>query len=183
MRRHPDPPGSGKNGQGVTPIVIFGAALRPDGSPSPALRHRVQAALRFGANQTAPLYLVTGGVPRNGVTEATVMRRLLAGAGVSTADILEDHAATDTFDSVVNCTKILEKQGFGGQPLALATSRYHLPRCLLLMRLAGWRVQAVPFPFPITGRESLLRTGLRIGHESLASLWDALLVTCWRIVR
>ena len=35
----------------VTPIIIFGAAVRPDGSPSPALRRRVEAALRFGAGR------------------------------------------------------------------------------------------------------------------------------------
>lgn len=184
MTQRPDLPASGEGGQITTPIIIFGAALRADGSPSPALQHRVQAALRFGAHQTRPLYLVTGGVPRTGVTEAAVMRCLLRDAGVSDADILEDHAATDTFDSVVNCTKLLEKQGLRDCTLALATSTYHLPRCLLLMRLAGWRVQPVPFPFPVTGRDSRpLRTVLRIGHECLASLWDALLVIGWRIVR
>jgi hypothetical protein len=29
-------------------IVIFGAAVRPDGKPSQTLRHRVEAAARFG---------------------------------------------------------------------------------------------------------------------------------------
>lgn len=183
MMLTPETPASKTNGPAVTPIIIFGAALRPDGTPSPALLHRVLAAVQFGARQNAPLYLVTGGVPRHGLTEASVMRRLLLEAGISPEAILEDHAATDTFDSVVNCTKILKEQGFDGHNLALTTSTYHLPRCLLLMRLAGWRVRAVPFPFPVTGRESIFRTSLRIGHELIASLWDALLVLCWRIVR
>ncbi|GBQ81060.1 hypothetical protein AA14337_1909 [Acetobacter malorum DSM 14337] len=183
MTLTPETSASKTHGQAVTPILIFGAALRADGTPSPALQHRVLAAVQFGAKQNAPLYLVTGGVPRNGLTEASVMRRLLLEAGAPAEAILEDHAATDTFDSVVNCTKILKKQCLEGQTLALATSTYHMPRCLLLMRLAGWSVQAVPFPFPVTGRKNIFRTGLRIGHEVLASLWDAFLVLCWRIVR
>lgn len=183
MTEQPALSSSKKNPQAITPIIIFGAALRPDGSPSPALRHRVQAALLFGEKQKKPLYLVTGGVPRNGVTEASVMRGLLNAAGVSDDAILEDHAATDTFDSIIHCTKILRERGLGGHVLALATSRYHLPRCLLLMRLAGWSVQPVPFPFTVTGPKRAFRIVLRVGHESLASLWDSLLVLCWRIVR
>ncbi|MBS1000012.1 YdcF family protein [Acetobacter persici] len=176
-------PSGGRDEQSTLPIIIFGAALRADGTPSPALQHRVQAAVQFGARQNRPLYLVTGGVPRNGVTEAAVMRDLLLAAGVSSENILEDPAATDTFDSAVNCTKILEKQGFSGSVITLSTSTYHRPRCLLLMRLAGWTVQAVPFPFPVTGRNTKLRTLLRIGHELIATVWDAFLVICWRIVR
>ncbi|MCX2560369.1 YdcF family protein [Acetobacter farinalis] len=167
----------------VTPIIIFGAALRADGSPSPALQHRVQAAVQFGAHQTNPLYLVTGGVPRAGHTEAAVMHRLLTDAGVAPEKILVEPAATDTFDSILYCTKILQEQSLEECTLALATSTYHMPRCLLLMRLAGWRVRAVPFPFPLMGRESLFRTLVRIGHEILASAWDAFLVLRWRIVR
>nr|WP_298794887.1 YdcF family protein [uncultured Acetobacter sp.] len=165
------------------PIIIFGAALRADGTPSPALQHRVQAAVLFGKQQRAHLYLATGGVPQNGLTEAAVMRRLLLENGVSAEAILEDHVATDTFDSVINCTKILKEQGLEGHTLALTSSPYHLPRCLLLMRLAGWQVQAVPFPFPVSGQESWFLMALRIGHELVASIWDALLVLRWRIVR
>ena len=29
-------------------IIIFGAGLRPDGTPNPTLTRRVEAALRFG---------------------------------------------------------------------------------------------------------------------------------------
>ena len=57
----------------VTPIIIFGAAVRPDGSPSPALRRRVEAALRFGAGRADALYIPTGAKGRFGEAECAVM--------------------------------------------------------------------------------------------------------------
>ena len=50
----------------MTPIVIFGAAVRPDGSPSPTLRRRVEVAARFGAWLAEPIDLPTGAQGRFG---------------------------------------------------------------------------------------------------------------------
>jgi uncharacterized SAM-binding protein YcdF (DUF218 family) len=127
----------------VTPIIIFGAAVRPDGSPSPALRRRVEAAARFGAQRPDALYLPTGGQGRHGEAESTVMARLLRELGAAPARILEEPTGTDTLSSVRACERLLRDLGHAG-PVFAATSRYHLPRCLLLLRLAG--VQARPVP-------------------------------------
>ena len=54
-------------------IVIFGAAVRPEGAPSRTLRVRVEAALALGARLESPLYLPTGGIGRFGDAEAAVM--------------------------------------------------------------------------------------------------------------
>lgn len=165
------------------PIIIFGAALKNDGAPTPALQDRVRAALAFGKQYKNVLYIPTGNVPQNGVTEADVMTGLLLKGGVSAEHIIAEQTATDTFDSVVACTKILQKQGIGEQSVALATSPYHMPRCMLLMRLAGWRVQQIPFPYKNLPQTTLFHKTLIIAHEVLATGWDALLVLGWRIVR
>src|SRR5271166_5453745 len=62
-------------------IIIFGAAVRPDGTPSPTLCHRVAAAARFGARFAHPLFIPTGAKGRYGDAEATVMARHLIAAG------------------------------------------------------------------------------------------------------
>lgn len=165
------------------PIIIFGAALKKDGSPTPALRDRVKAALAFGRHHKNVLYIPTGNVPQKGVTEAEVMACLLLKEGVSATEIVVEKTATDTFDSIVACTKILKKQSLSNTRIALATSPYHMPRCTLLMRLAGWKVHQVPFPYKNLTRTNLFHKILIIGHEILASGWDALLVLAWRIVR
>ncbi|MFT8931400.1 MAG: YdcF family protein [Acetobacter syzygii] len=166
----------------LEPLIIFGAALRSDGTPAPALLERVKAALAYGANRTVT-YIVTGGVPRNGRTEAAVMAELLMQAGVPTLQIIQENSATDTFDSIIACSRILTRIGATNEtPVAMVSSPYHTPRCLLLLRLAGWRTHALPCHSTRRGAR-FWRSKLRhIAHETLAIPWDTLLVLVWRIV-
>ena len=127
------------------PIVIFGAAVRPDGSPSPALRRRVEAAAAFGSGLPAPLYVPTGGQGRHGPAESAVMAAVLRERGVPPDRILEEPTGTDTLSSVLACAALLRERGHAG-PVFAATSGYHLPRCLLLLRLAGLPASPVPPP-------------------------------------
>jgi uncharacterized SAM-binding protein YcdF (DUF218 family) len=126
-------------------IVIFGAAVRPDGGPSSTLRRRVEAAAAFGARQPAVLYVPTGGVGRHGASEAAVMAELLHGFGVPDAQILCEATGTDTLSSVRAVAALLRARGHTG-PVYAATSAYHLPRCVLLLRLAGLPARPCPPP-------------------------------------
>jgi uncharacterized SAM-binding protein YcdF (DUF218 family) len=126
-------------------VIIFGAAVRPDGSPSPALLRRVEAAVRFGATLPAPLYMPTGALGRFGPAESTVMAALLRERGVPPARLVEEPTGTDTLSSVIACAALLRARRHAG-PVFAATSGYHLPRCLLLLRLAGWPARPVPPP-------------------------------------
>lgn len=129
-------------------IIVFGAAVRPDGGPSGTLRRRVEAAARFGeaALPVPPLYVPTGARGRFGEAESRVMARLLEEAhGVPASRILEEPTGTDTLSSVRACGALLRARGHAG-PVLAASSAYHLPRCLVLLRLAGLRAGAVPPP-------------------------------------
>ena len=126
-------------------IVIFGAAVRPDGSPSPALRRRVEAAATFGAGLPSPLYVPTGAQGRFGPPECAVMASLLRERGVAPGRIAEEPTGTDTLSSVLACAALLRARGHAG-PVFAATSGYHLPRCLLLLRLAGLPARPAPPP-------------------------------------
>src|ERR1700712_4736960 len=81
-------------------IVIFGAAVRPDGRASETLRHRVEAAERFGRRFARPWFIPTGAKGRYGDAEATVMARLLIDAGFPAETITEEKTGTDTLSSV-----------------------------------------------------------------------------------
>ncbi|RAI60602.1 YdcF family protein [Roseicella frigidaeris] len=157
----------------MTPIIIFGAAVRPDGSPSPALRRRVEAAHRFGARRPDALYLPTGARGRHGDAESRVMARLLGEFGVAPGAILEEPTATDTLSSVRACRDLLRARGHRGRVYA-ATSRYHLARCLLLLRLAG--LAARPVPIGASGDVSLARRWYWRLREIPAIPYDAALL-------
>jgi uncharacterized SAM-binding protein YcdF (DUF218 family) len=128
-------------------VVIFGAAVRPGGEPSRALRDRVMAAFAWGEAQSPPaLYVPTGAVGRHGPAEAEVMAGLLREGGVPAHRIVQEPTGTDTFSSAVACVRLLRARGHRGRVMA-ASNAYHLPRCVALLWLAGFRdVGAVPPP-------------------------------------
>lgn len=157
----------------MTPIIIFGAAVRPDGSPSPALRRRVEAAARFGAARPDALYIPTGARGRHGDAECAVMAALLRDLGAAPASILQEPTGTDTFSSVLACRAILCRLGHAG-PVFAASSRYHLARCLLLLRLAGLPARPVPIG-PSTANRFFRRWFWRL-REVPAIPYDAALM-------
>ncbi len=124
-------------------IAIFGAAVRPDGGPSGTLRRRVEAAAAFARRFPAVVFMPTGGVGRFGASEASVMATLLRADPHPNATIVLEETATDTLSSIRALRRLLRARGGGGGVYA-ATSAYHLPRCLLLLWLAG--IPARPCP-------------------------------------
>lgn len=124
-------------------IVIFGAAVRPGGRPSETLRRRVEAALAFGRTLDAPLFVPTGGLGRHPPTEARVMAHLLQRAGIPASRIRLEETGRDTLSSAVAVAALL--RGHAGRVHA-ASSSYHVPRCVLLLRLAGLRAHPAPPP-------------------------------------
>ena len=162
----------------MTTIIIFGAAVRPDGSASPALRRRVDAAARFGAGRADAVYLPTGGRGRFGEAESLVMARLLHAHGVPPGQIRQEPTATDTLSSVLACRAML--RGHAG-PVHAATSRYHLPRCLLLLRLAG--LDARPVPIGASGGDRWTRRWWWRLREVPAIPYDAALMLWHRMRR
>lgn len=157
-------------------IVIFGAAVRPDGQPSATLRHRVEAATRFGRRFARPLFIPTGGQGRFGDPEAVVMARLLRAVGYSDPAIRIEATATDTLTSLRAVRRMLP----AGVPVYAATSAYHLPRCLVMLWLAG--VPARPCPPPPEPASAVLwkRWYWRL-REVPALPYDAMLVAWLRL--
>jgi uncharacterized SAM-binding protein YcdF (DUF218 family) len=126
-------------------IVIFGAAVRRGGRPSRTLRRRISAALAVGRKLPDPLYVPTGGVGQFYPSEAATMGRVLRQRGVRPERIVLEETATDTLSSVRAVRRILRGRGFRGR-VFIATSAFHMPRCWVLMRAAGFRVRACPTP-------------------------------------
>ncbi|MDR3537430.1 MAG: YdcF family protein [Acetobacteraceae bacterium] len=160
-------------------IVIFGAAVRPDGRASTTLRRRVDAAARCSRRFHAPLFIPTGGVGRFGASEASVMGGLLRDFGVPETQLLLEETAVDTLSSVRAVRHLLRAHSITA-PVYVATSAYHLPRCVLLLRLAGIRARACPPPeFPAASSRGL-RWYWRL-RELPALPYDAALVLGLRL--
>lgn len=124
---------------GETWIVVFGAAVGPDGKASPALLARCRAAAALARQHPGARLLVSGGVGRFGPAESMLMRAALEADGILPDRIAEDATARDTLENVRGAAAMLRGRADfeqGGQVLAVS-HRYHLPRCIVLLRLAG----------------------------------------------
>ena len=69
------------------------------------------------------------------------MAALLEGRGISADNILLEETGTDTLSSARAVTALLHSRRIDA-PVFAASSLYHLPRCLLLLRLMGTRANA-----------------------------------------
>lgn len=154
-------------------IIIFGAGVRPDGQPSTTLRWRVEAAATFARRFTAPLFLPTGGIGRFGPSEASVMAKLLIAAGIPPNRILLEETATDTLSSARAVAALLRTHAIEA-PVYAASSAFHLPRCLLLLRLLGVPARPAAPPFVPAGSRWWQR-GYWWLREVPAVLYDAAL--------
>jgi uncharacterized SAM-binding protein YcdF (DUF218 family) len=157
-------------------IVIFGAGVRPDGLPSATLRHRVAAATALGGQLSRPLFIPTGAQGRYGDAEAVVMARLLIEAGYGEDSILREETGTDTLSSVLAVRRLL--RGLPEVPVYACSSAYHLPRCRLLLWLAGVPARACP-PLAVPAATAALTRWYWRLREVPAIPYDAMLMV-WR---
>ena len=114
--------------------IVFGAAVHEGGEPSGTLRRRVEGAFAIGG--VAARYYVTGGLGEHAPAEAEVMARLLEALGVSRRQIVVDADATDTFASAQNCARLIRAHKKCTH-VVVCSSRYHMPRCRMLLRRMG----------------------------------------------
>jgi vancomycin permeability regulator SanA len=158
-------------------IVIFGAAVRPDGRPSPSLARRIGYGLNAARTWNDAPILCSGGVGRAGPSEAAVMAERLAAAGVDPARLVLDEASRDTLQSVVAAARFVRARGLAG--CVVCSDRYHIPRIQLLLGALG--VPTTPGPLaPGRGGAPLRHwTRMRL-REGLAIPYDLALVLARR---
>jgi uncharacterized SAM-binding protein YcdF (DUF218 family) len=137
-------------------IVVFGAAVRADGTPSGTLVRRSRSAWLFGRQFPGSRYVVSGGTGASGHAEWQAMQDLLLQDGVSMECILPEKEGTDTLGQIRNCVRLLREHGLLDGQIWIATSTYHQARCWLLFRLLGINtrlVRALPDRFDLPLRK------------------------------
>jgi uncharacterized SAM-binding protein YcdF (DUF218 family) len=159
-------------------VVIFGAAVRPGGRPSPALRHRIDGALAWARDHPAAMIMPTGGIGKYAPAEAVVMKRALMEAGVGASRIVIERYGRDTLESVRLCHQLLQERG-DCRRIICCTSTYHQPRCVLLFRLLGYTVVVPKVPNSM-GRMSRTTYGKLVVREIAATPYDSLLLMLGR---
>lgn len=73
------------------------------------------------------------------------MAQVLMESGIRSEQILLEETGFDTLSSARAVCRLLQERGIQGS-IIVATSGYHLPRCLILLRLLGMAVQPCRSP-------------------------------------
>jgi len=127
-----------------TAIVVLGYGLQPDGTMRAELGNRLHAALVQAFMSPSSPVIVTGGNPRNGVTEAQVMADWLNIRGVARHRIYTETQAGSTVQNAEFSAKLME--ALGVHKAVLITSADHMRRALDNFMAAGIPVVATMTP-------------------------------------
>ncbi len=117
---------------GADCILVLGAGLLPDGSPSLMLSERIQTGVDLYEAGVAPKLLMSGDHSRSDHDEVNAMKDAAMARGVPSADIFMDHAGFATYDSFYRAGAV-----FGVKKVVVVTQAYHLPRALWIARALG----------------------------------------------
>lgn len=113
-----------------TLIVVLGCGVYPDGSPTPMLRERVNAAVAL--YKTSPdrfTILMSGDHVSENYAETRTMKRLAVEAGVPETAMLIDRYGLSTYDSIRRVDDQLTKDF---DRFVIVSQRYHLYRALYI---------------------------------------------------
>ena len=118
-------------------IVVLGAQVKPDGSPSVQLSWRLDAAWEAWEQKHVPVVVCGAQGKDEPMPEAEAMSLYLENKGVPAADILKDPDSFNTNQNLQNAAKLLQDLP-GIQRVMIVTSDYHVPRAMALARDLGF---------------------------------------------
>ncbi|MEB3831221.1 SanA/YdcF family protein [Phormidium sp. CCY1219] len=155
----------------VTPqpiAIVLGAGVWEDGTPTPMLADRIQAAVDLYKRGRVQKILMTGDNSTPHYNEVAAMQNYAEKRGVPVTDITLDYAGFSTYESCYRAKEI-----FGIQQAILITQRYHLPRAVYTCRQMG--VDAIGLGTPDWGvfrNDSMRYYILREILAVVKALWE-----------
>lgn len=124
-------------------IVVLGAQVYQDGSLSPQLELRMEAALK--EYERFPRLMITCGAQgaNEPAPEGDVMRDWLVAKGVPEEMVKSENSSVNTMQNLRNAGNFLPDDK---NNITVVTSDYHLPRALQMARDAGYRADGIGSP-------------------------------------
>ncbi|MFT5433201.1 MAG: SanA protein [Myxococcota bacterium] len=144
--------------------IVPGARVYSDGTPSPALEHRLECARRLLEAGKVEMILVSGDHAAPEYDETNAMQSWLMDHGVAANQIALDHAGFRTLDTMQRAARV-----FGVKSAVICTHEFHQGRSVFLARQAG--IDAVGLIADLVPDPAATRNAMR---ESVARAWALL---------
>lgn len=115
-------------------MIILGAGLTQEGTPSDLLRDRLDTALEVYDADVCDTIVLSGDHGSEYYNEVGTMKKYIVNEeeNVDQSRIFLDHAGFNTYDSMYRAKNI-----FGIDKAIIVTNEYHLPRALYIARNLG----------------------------------------------
>ena len=120
-------------------IVVLGASVFADGTPSTILQDRLDCGIALYKAGAAPKIIMSGDNSTEHYNECAAMKRYAIAQGVPSEDIFCDHAGLSTYDSMYRLKNV-----FNVQRCVIVTQEYHLYRAVYDARGFGIDARGVP---------------------------------------
>lgn len=124
--------------EGFDCILILGAGVRTDGTPSLMLSDRLEVGCRLYENGVAEKILVSGDHGRQNYDEVNTMKQIAIDRGIPSEDIFMDHAGFNTYNSMYRARDV-----FLCKKILIVTQEFHLPRALYIAQKLGLEAYGV----------------------------------------
>ncbi len=147
--------------------VVFGAGVYPDGTLSPMLADRVDAAVKLYRQGRVRKLLMTGDNSTLNYDEVNAMKRYAMKLSVPVQDITLDYAGFSTYESCYRAKAI-----FGVTQAILVTQKYHLPRAVYTCQQLGIDVVGLGTPDWDNYGMIILPYSLREGVSTVKAMWQ-----------
>ncbi len=119
-------------------IIILGAGVRIDGSPTKMLADRLEVGTALYKKGAAPKILLSGDNGKVEYNELKAMRKYVKSAGVPDKDIFLDYAGFSTYESMYRAKAV-----FCVKRAIVVTQKYHESRALYVGEKLGLDVWGV----------------------------------------
>jgi uncharacterized SAM-binding protein YcdF (DUF218 family) len=119
----------------VDAIIVLGSAVWQGERASPSLYARTQHAIALYRAGYAPALILCGGLGGNPPSEAEVMRRLAASAGVPADALLLDDQSHSTEENLAHAKALMDARGW--HSALIVSDPFHLLRAELIARDLG----------------------------------------------
>lgn len=120
-------------------IVVLGAGLRADGTPSDMLSDRLNVAITLYESGAAKYIVLSGDCSGEEYDEVSAMFDYCIKHGIPESAIVRDNSGYSTYESVYNVIELL-----GYKNIIIVTQKYHLYRAVYIAKQMGADVVGVP---------------------------------------
>ncbi len=119
-------------------VIVLGALVHPDGTPSPMLADRLDTSIKLYEVGKVDKLLLSGDHGQTTYDEVNVMLDYVLARGVPDEDVFTDHAGFDTYATMYRARDV-----FKVETALIVTQDFHLSRAVYTARTLGLEATGV----------------------------------------